>query len=147
MDRAEETARVSGWLAFLGFTAIGLLHLPLLRPLMASLAPGEDEVVREAVSFGWAVFPFLGAMAVTQALNGVFRGAGSTRQSMTISLVMQYGLQLPFAWGMALFTAMGVLAVWWSYAFANVAAMAIAIVWLIKGPWRRTLVAREPGPA
>jgi putative MATE family efflux protein len=144
MDRAERAARISGWLAFLGFTAIGLAHLPFLRPLMAALAPGQSEVIQEAVTFGWAVFPFMGFMAVTQALNGVFRGAGSTRQAMTISLVMQYGFQVPFAWGAATLTAMGVLAVWWSYAVSNVAACALCIAWLRTGPWRRDLVG---GPA
>ncbi|WP_054531163.1 MATE family efflux transporter [Erythrobacter sp. SG61-1L] len=140
MNRAEQAARISAWLGFIGFTVIGLVHLPLLRPLMAALAPGETEVIREAVTFGWAVFPFLGFMAVTQALNGAFRGAGSARQAMTISLVMQYALQIPFAWGTALFTALGVLGVWWSYAFSNVAAAALCAFWLLRGPWRRNLV-------
>jgi len=141
MDRAEQAARVSGWLSFLGFTAIGLIHLPILRPLMAALAPGESAVIEEAVTFGWAIFPFMGFMAVTQSLNGVFRGAGSTRQAMTISLVMQYVFQIPFAWGAAMFTPLGVQAVWWSYAVSNVAASALCILWLRKGPWRRSLVA------
>jgi putative MATE family efflux protein len=147
MDRAENAARISAWLAFLGFTAIGLVHLPVLRPLAAALAPGETEVIEQAMDFGWAVFPFMGFMAAVQALNGVFRGAGSTRQSMMISLIMQYALQLPFAWGVAFFTTLGVLGVWWSYAFANVVTCVIAVVWLKRGPWRRRLVESEPAAA
>ena len=143
MDRAEQAARVSGWLSFIGFSAIGLVHLPLLRPLLTALAPGENAVIEEAVTFGWAVFPFMGFMAVTQSLNGVFRGAGSTRQAMTISLVMQYAVQIPFAWGAAMFTTLGVLAVWWSYAVSNVVASALCVAWLLKGPWRRSLVRPE----
>lgn len=140
MDRAEEAARVSGWLAFIAFSAIGLLHLPFLRPLMELLAPGEDAVVDEAVRFATIVFPFAGVMAVTQALTGVFRGAGNTKQAMAISLVMQYAFQIPFAWGAALLTGMGVAAVWWSYPVSNTAAAALCVIWLIKGPWRRNLV-------
>ena len=142
MDRAEHAARVAGWLGFLGFTAIGVAFLPVLRPLMATLAPGDPAVIDEAVTFGWAVFPFMGFMALTQALNGVFRGAGSTRQAMTISLVMQYAVQIPFAWGVATLTALGVLGVWWSYTVANVAASMLCVLWLLKGPWRRNLVRR-----
>lgn len=138
--RAEEAARLSAWIAFVGFTVIGLLHLPILRPLMAALAPSEAAVIDQAVTFGWAVFPFMGLMALIQALNGAFRGAGSTAQAMGISLVMQYALQLPFAWGVALFSSMGVLGVWWSYAFANTVTAIIAVLWLQKGPWRRNLV-------
>jgi Na+-driven multidrug efflux pump len=143
MDRAEEAARVSAWLGFIGFTAIGLLHLPFLRPLMEMLAPGEEQVVREAITFALIVFPFSGLMAVTQALNGVFRGAGSTKQAMTISLVMQYVFQIPFAWGAATLTGMGELAVWWSYPVSNTAAALLCIAWFLKGPWRRSLVARD----
>jgi putative MATE family efflux protein len=148
MDRAEQAARVSAWLAFLGFTAIGLLHLPWLEPLMAALAPGETETVREAVTFGWAVFPFLGFMAVVQALNGVFRGAGSTRHAMVLVLVMQYAIQLPFAWILGVYSPLAVDAVWWSYGFANVITTAMAVYWLKRGPWRRNLVEPSaPAPA
>jgi len=140
MDRAERAARVSGWLALLGFTAIGLLHLPLVVPIMRLLAPRAPEVVREAAVFGHIVFPFMGVLALPQALAGAFRGAGSTRQSMAISLLMQYGCQIPFAWGGALIAGMGVTAIWWSYPAANACACAISIAWLLKGPWRRNLV-------
>jgi len=139
MDRAEQAARLSGWVAFLGFTVIGVLHLPFMRAIMGALAPGAPEVVREATRFGYIVFPFMGILALPQALNGAFRGAGSTRQAMIISLVMQYGVQMPFAWGAALFTSMGVLAIWWSYPVANIFASAIAIFWLLKGPWRKNV--------
>lgn len=142
--RAEEAARLSAWIAFVGFTLIGLLHLPLLRPLMAALAPSEAAVIDQAVTFGWAVFPFMGLMALTQALNGAFRGAGSPAQAMGISLIMQYALQLPFAWGVALFTSLGVLGVWWSYAFANAVTAIIAVMWLRNGTWRRNLVVSAP---
>ncbi len=147
MDRAEQAARLSGWLAFAGFTVIGLLHLPFLHLIAAALAPGEPEVVREAMQFGWAVFPFMGFMALVQALNGVFRGAGSTRHSMIISLVMQYALQIPFAWGVTHLTNLGVLGVWWSYAFANVVTSPIVVWWLLRGQWRRKLVGETRQPA
>lgn len=141
MDRAEQAARLSGWLAFLGFTAIGLMHLPFLRMITEALAPREHAVSELAIQFGWAVFPFMGFMGLVQALNGAFRGAGSTRHAMTISLVMQYALQIPFAWGIALFTGLGVLGVWWSYAFANVVTAGVVVWWLLRGSWRRSLVA------
>ncbi len=143
MERAEQAARVSAWLSFIGFSIIGLVHLPVLRAITEALAPGEPEVVEQAMQFGWAVFPFMGFMALVQALNGAFRGAGSTRQSMTISLVMQYALQIPFAWGIAFLTPLGVQGVWWSYAFSNVVTSAVVVFWLLKGAWRRDLVKEE----
>ena len=76
MDRAEEAARVSSWVSFIGFTVIGLLHIPFIRPIYALFAPGEAAVIDQAVSFGWALYPYMGIMALTHTLRGVFRGAG-----------------------------------------------------------------------
>lgn len=140
MERAEAAARVSGWMAFIGFSAIGLAHLPFLFPIMRALAPGQEQVVREAVTFAAICFPFSGFMAVTQALNGVFRGAGKTSHAMTISLIMQYVFQIPFALIVAFTTSLGVLAVWWSYPVSNVAATLICVIWLRMGRWKGRLL-------
>ncbi len=142
VERAEEAARTASWLAFIGFTAIGLLHLPFIRLLYALFAPGETAVIEEAVNFGWALYPFMGIMALTHVLRGVFRGAGSTQQAMMIALVMQYGFQIPFAWGIALFTDHGPLGVWWSYTFGSMMGMPICLYWLKRGSWRRKLVSQ-----
>jgi Na+-driven multidrug efflux pump len=140
MDRAEATGRLCAWTGFALLTALGLLLLPVAPLLMHAMSPADPEVARDATRFVRCFAPFLGAMAVPQVLLGVFRGAGSTRQSMTISLVMQWGFQLPAAWALAFLTSAGVAGVWWSYAIANVATAIIAIAWFRYGPWRRSLV-------
>ena len=140
MDRAEAAGRLCAWLGFGLLTAIGLALLPAAPFIMAAMSPGDPALIRSATGFVYVFAPFLGLMAVSQTLLGVFRGAGSTRQSMLISIVMQWGFQLPTAWGLAFLTGAGVTGVWWSYAAANVAASAIAMVWFARGPWRRSLV-------
>jgi len=145
--RAERAARVAGWLAFLGFTAVGLLLIPIAAALMRTLAPHQPDVVREATVFCYIFAPFLGVLALPQVLNGVFRGAGSPRQAMTISLLMQYAFQMPAAWLLALATPLAVRGVWWSYPIANVCAALLCVAWLLRGPWRRDLVGRGAEPA
>jgi len=46
-------------------------------------------VIAGASGFAYVYLPFLGVFAVTQVLLGTFRGAGSTRQSMTLAIVQQ----------------------------------------------------------
>lgn len=148
MDRAEAAGRLCAWLGFGLLTVIGLALIPLAPWIMGAMSPRDPELIRAASGFVYAFAPFLGVMAVPQTLLGVFRGAGSTRQSMTISIVMQWGVQLPTAWGLAFLTPVGVGGVWWSYAAANVAASLIAMAWFAWGPWRRSLVAEAaPQPA
>jgi Na+-driven multidrug efflux pump len=138
--RAQAASRMAAWLGFLGLTAVGLILLPFARPIMAALAPGEAAVIASATTFARIYLPFLGVLAVPQILLGTFRGAGSTRQSMTISILMQWLFQLPSAWILALATPLGLLGVWWSYPIANAAAMILCILWFRSGRWRRRLV-------
>ena len=142
-DRAEQAARIAAWLGFAALTLVGLAHLPLVPAIMAALAPGETEVIENASRFAYVYLPFLGLNAVTQVLMGTFRGAGSTRQSMALSLVQQWAFQLPIAWGLALATPLGLLGIWLCYPLGNGATAALGLLWFRFGAWRRRLVA-EP---
>ena len=145
MDRAEAAGRLCAWLSFGLLMAVGLALIPAAPWIMRAMAPHDPDLVRRASVFVYIFAPTLGVTAVTQVLLGVFRGAGSTRQSMGLSLIMQWVFQMPFAWIVAFATPAGVLGVWWSYGFANTLACLIAIAWFKWGPWRRTLVSVHPG--
>ncbi|HYP80565.1 MAG TPA: MATE family efflux transporter [Steroidobacteraceae bacterium] len=138
--RARAAARLSAWLGFLSMTGVGLLLIPFVPAIMHALAPGEDRVVAEAIRFAYLYCPFLGILAVPQALLGAFRGAGSTKQSMTISMAMQWLFQMPSAWIIALATPLGLLGVWLSYPIANCAGAILCILWFRYGSWRNRQV-------
>jgi putative MATE family efflux protein len=140
MDRAESAGKLCAWASFGVLTVIGLLLVPLTPAIMSAITPTEPVLIAKASSFVYIYAPFLGLFAVPQVLCGVFRGAGSTRQSMGISLTMQWVFQLPTAWLLAQLTPLGVLGVWWSYPVGNALASVLAIGWFIWGPWRRSLV-------
>ena len=138
--RARAAARLAAWLGFLGLTAVGLVLIPFVPVIMRTLAPGQEAVIAEASRFAWIYLPFLGVLAVPQALLGAFRGAGSTTQSMTISIAMQWVFQMPSAWIIALATPLGLLGVWWSYPIANCAGAVLCLLWFRYGTWRRLQV-------
>jgi putative MATE family efflux protein len=140
MDRAEAAGRLCAWASFGILTVVGLLLIPATPTIMTAITPTEPVLIAKASRFVYIFAPFLGLFAVPQVLCGVFRGAGSTRQAMGISLTMQWVFQLPAAWLIALLTPLGVLGVWWSYPIGNALASALAIGWFIRGPWRRSLV-------
>lgn len=138
--RAEAAARLAAMTGFLGLTAIGLLQWPLARLIMQQLAPGEPQVVAGATTFAHVYYPFLGVLAVPQVFLGAFRGAGSPRHSMVISIVMQWGFQMPGAYLLAFGTPLGIQGIWWSYPIANGAGTVLCLVWFLRGPWRRRLI-------
>lgn len=140
VERAEAAARLSAWLGLFGMTAIGVAHLPFIPSIMAALAPGAPAVAESASTFAYICFPFLGVGAVGQALLGAFRGAGNTRQSMVISIAMQWILHMPAAYVLALATPLGLVGIWWSYTLSAVGGTVICVIWYRYGPWRRRLV-------
>jgi putative MATE family efflux protein len=138
--RVHAASRVAAWLGFVTFTMIGLAHIPFVPAIMSALAPGETEVIASASEFAYIFLPFLGIMAVPQVLLGTFRGAGSTRQSMTISIIMQWVFQLPAAVLLTLASPLGLLGIWWSYPVAGVATAILCIAWFRSDRWQRRLV-------
>jgi putative MATE family efflux protein len=141
--RADQAARIAGWLGFVALTGVGLAQLPFVTPIMAALAPGESEVIANASQFAYVYLPFLGLNTVTQVLLGTFRGAGSTRQSMALSLIQQWLFQLPIAYGLAFATPLGLLGIWLCYPLGNGATAALALLWFRYGAWRRRLVPEQ----
>jgi putative MATE family efflux protein len=140
-DRAEAAARVGAWLGFGALTLVGLAHLPFVPWIMAALAPGETEVIARACTFAYINLPLMGISAVGQVMLGAFRGAGSTRHSMTLSVAQQWLFQMPAALALALWSPLGIDGIWWSYPIGGTALAAMALVWFHRGPWRRHLVA------
>ncbi|HEY6814342.1 MAG TPA: MATE family efflux transporter [Croceibacterium sp.] len=140
IDRAEAAARIGAWLGFGSLTLVGLALLPVVPSIMAALAPGETEVIARASTFAYVYLPFMGLGTAGQVMLGVFRGAGSTRQSMTLSVAQQWLFQMPAALVLALWTPAGIDGVWWSYPIGGAALTAMTLLWFHHGPWRRRLV-------
>lgn len=140
IDRAEAAARIGAWLGFGSLTLVGLALLPFVPSIMAALAPGETEVIARASTFAYVYLPFMGLGTAGQVMLGVFRGAGSTRQSMTLSVAQQWLFQMPAALVLALWTPAGIDGVWWSYPIGGAALTAMTLLWFHHGPWRRRLV-------
>lgn len=139
-ERAEQAARIAAWLGFAALTLVGLAHLPFVPWIMAALAPGETEVIEHASRFAYIYLPFLGINAVTQVLMGTFRGAGSTQQSMALSLIQQWVFQLPIAWTLALATPLGLSGIWLCYPLGNIGGTILGLLWFRYGRWRRRLL-------
>ena len=142
-ERAEQAARIAAWFGFVALTLVGLAHLPFVPWIMAALAPGETEVIENASRFAYIYLPFLGINAVTQVLMGTFRGAGSTQQSMALSLIQQWIFQLPIAWTLALATPLGLSGIWLCYPLGNIGGTILGLLWFRYGRWRRRLL-QEP---
>lgn len=103
MDRVEEGTKQGTMIAVGVSTVITILILILGKYLV-----GIFTDTRELIDFSTRMMRVLAvgyvAMAVTQSLGGVMRGAGDTVTPMWISLITTVLLRVPVAYGIAYFT-------------------------------------------
>lgn len=102
-DRVQKGARQGTMIAVLTTSAITGLILVFGRYLMGVFTDTAELVtlsmrMMQIIAVGYV------AMAVTQSLSGVMRGAGDTMTPMWISLITTVVVRVPVAYGIAYFT-------------------------------------------
>jgi putative MATE family efflux protein len=135
-ERARQAGRLGGWLTFGVLTGVGLLFIPAAGLVARVLVPADETVVRLAAGFVCVVAPAFGVIGAQQVLAGAFRGAGQTLQAMTLSLLMQWALQIPISYALARHTSLGLAGIWWGFPLANGIALLVTIVWFRRSVWR-----------
>ncbi len=134
-ERARQAARIGGGFIFGTLTAAGLLFMPIAGWVAYLLVPTDNTVVELAAGFVRVVAPAFGIIGAQQVLAGAFRGAGQTLQAMALSLLMQWGFQLPISFALAHFTSLGLMGLWWGFPAANLLALLLTVAWFRRSVW------------
>ena len=103
MDRVHEGVR-DGVRAGLMIAAALVAGILIFGEGLMRLFTETDEVVRLGVHMMRILAVGYIAMAVTQSLSGVMRGAGDTMTPMWVSLITTIVIRMPLAYGIAYFT-------------------------------------------
>ncbi|MGI6200853.1 MAG: MATE family efflux transporter [Christensenellales bacterium] len=103
LDRVEQGTKDGLKMGLLVSAVMVALILIFGRPLM-SLFTNTQEVVDMGVRMMYILGVGYIAMAVTQILSGVMRGAGDTMTPMWISLITTVVIRVPIAYGLAYLT-------------------------------------------
>jgi Na+-driven multidrug efflux pump len=88
-------------------------------------------------------FAALGAFRIVQ---GAFRGSGSTRTAMLMSILALAVFRVPPAYALVEWFGMGATGVWYAIAVSNVAILVVAGAWFLRGTWTESVVDHAPGP-
>ncbi|MBQ7795322.1 MAG: MATE family efflux transporter [Lachnospiraceae bacterium] len=102
-DRVEQGAKQGAIMAVGVSTAITALILIFGKYLMGVFTTTE-ELIQLSVNMMRILAPGYIAMALTQSLSGVMRGAGDTMTPMWISLLTTVGVRVPIAYGISFLT-------------------------------------------
>lgn len=135
-QRARQAGRLGGWFIFGVLTVAGLLFMPIAHAVARLLVPSDETVVDLAAGFVSVVAPAFGVIGAQQVLAGAFRGAGQTLQAMSLSLLMQWALQIPISYLLARHTSLGLAGVWWGFPIANLVALLVTVAWFQRSEWR-----------
>ncbi len=113
-DRVTKGAKQGTLMAVACSATLTLAILAGGKPLMSLFVQQGDAAGADVVSMSYRLMWILAAgyvaMAVTQSLSGIMRGAGDTLTPMWISLMTTVIIRIPVAYGIAYITGNGVLA-------------------------------------
>lgn len=103
LDRVEKGAKQGTIIAVVTSAVITALILIFGKALMGIFSDTEELVELSRDMMGILAVGYI-AMAVTQSLSGVMRGAGDTMTPMWISIVTTILVRVPIAYGISYFT-------------------------------------------
>ncbi|MCM1192673.1 MAG: MATE family efflux transporter [Butyrivibrio sp.] len=141
MDRVEQGTKQGTLIAVATSTVITLMILLFGRHLMAIFSDTEELVLLSANMMKILAAGYI-AMAVTQSLSGVMRGAGDTTTPMWISLIVTVLIRVPLAYGIAFLTRTPELpngryeCLWISLLLSWVLGAAITYICYRRGKWK-----------
>jgi Na+-driven multidrug efflux pump len=74
--------------------------------------------------------------AVAVVLARGFDGAGNTVPAAAINLLTLWAMEVPIAFALSRWLALGITGVWWGRAIANVANGVLFAIWFRRGKWK-----------
>ena len=145
MDRVEQGTKQGTLIAVATSAVITGMILLFGRYLMAIFSDTEELVLLSADMMKILAVGYI-AMAVTQSLSGVMRGAGDTATPMWISLIVTVLIRVPLAYGIAYLTRTPQLpngryeCLWISLLASWVLGALITFAFYKRGKWKNSKV-------
>ena len=143
IERAEKIVKISALVGFAFLTVMGLFIFLFAKPLSSFFIPGETEAINSSVLFIKIMALTFGFVALQMVVNGTFRGAGSTRVSMMLSIISLWAVEFPLAYILSKHTGLAELGLWIAFPVANVIGAAISVFWFLKGSWKQKRITEE----
>jgi putative MATE family efflux protein len=145
---AEQVARAKRGVLLSGLLAAGALALASVglllfaEPIVAVFITGADAAT--VVAAGADYVRIFGAtlvfFAVFRVVIGAFRGSGSTRTAMALSLLALWVFRLPPPYLLYAVFDWGVDGLWYGMALGNVTGTLVTVGWYLRGTWTDAVV-------
>lgn len=144
-DRVDQGAKQGTLIAVVTSTVITGLILLFGKSLMGIFTNTPELVELSRDMMGILAVGYI-AMAVTQCLSGVMRGAGDTMTPMWISIITTIAIRVPIAYGISFFTRTGELpngrqeCIFISLLISWLIGALITFVFYKRGKWKEKVI-------
>ncbi|MFW6003300.1 MAG: MATE family efflux transporter [Halanaeroarchaeum sp.] len=156
-DRAGRVTWIAtgGTMAFLAAATVVAMAFP--EPLYRIFID-DPAIVAEGRTFVYVIAPVWAFFGGTMVIQGAFRGAGQTGVAMALSLLSRWVFRVPTALALAFSTTLvlpwasepttlgvgiGVIGIWFGFAFGGLAAFVVAVFWFRRGGWTEGILEDE----
>ncbi len=134
-DRARRSALVAMGMGLALMGAFAVVTFVLARPLLALLG-SSAEVIEIGTLLLRITAPALLFAAVGIILGRAINGAGDTVPPMVITLIGLWAVQVPLAYVLSQYTAMGVNGIWLAGPVAGLVLMLMTSAYFASGRWK-----------
>lgn len=147
VDRARRAVYLAAATIAGVFLVVVALAYPFAETLTGVFLTPGDPASATVVEYGAAyvriagpAYVFLGVFQVTL---GGFRGSGSTRTAMLLSVQELWLFRIPLSFVFLTYLGWGVVGVWWAVAASFVASAVTTGAWFLRGTWTDNVVDPE----
>lgn len=133
-ESAFNSGRAAQKLGFFSLLVFSFIFMIFSKQIVSAFIPNEPETIAVASRFLRIIslsYPLIG---IQMASLGAFRGAGKTKLSMVVSLVV-LSVQLSLAYFLSHYTALKEVGIWISYVIAQVVGVLIILPVYRKKNW------------
>ncbi|WP_256393597.1 MATE family efflux transporter [Natronoarchaeum rubrum] len=149
VERAKRAVIMSATMITVVFLGVGAVAYTFAEPITGVFVTGEGaaDVIDVGSAYLVICAPAFAFLGVFQVVLGGFRGSGSTRTAMLLSIQELWIYRIPLAYLLLVYTDLGVVGVWYAMAFSYVASALTTGGWFLRGTWTDNEVDEERAAA
>jgi len=139
-DRATHSAYRG--MAFMFFLlCIETTIIVIFRKTLVSLfIPNEMDIINEGAKFILYFAPAIPTFGVIRGIMSAFHASGNNTPNMIISFIRLWGLRVPLSYIFGFVLKMNSTGVWIGMTISNFITMLVAILFFLKGAWKRRVI-------
>ncbi|QQG52616.1 MAG: MATE family efflux transporter [Candidatus Falkowbacteria bacterium] len=140
---ADHTARLSLKLIFLSLTSLGAIIFIFAPAFIRFFVPDDLDVIREGAFFLRFMAPIFGIIGMQIIVGSTLQAAGATKQSMMLTIISQWVIEIPLAFLLAKVFNLGILGVWLAFPITNLLAVAVYLTIFFRGRWKNKKIIND----